>query len=237
MEGITALRRALELNPTSAKYRMALVSTEIAELDLVRAENDLTPYLNAHPDDWQVNYYMAVILNQKPRTADNLRLGIAHAEKALPGMMHDPHIYNLLGLLFLASGRTQAAYRAFLEGYKISPHSKEMLHGLLDCDNRQGDTREAALVASYLDKEAANENQIDQLKHTLGYNHKDTGAALELAHLYEVTGKQQQAFGLFVQALHEAPDDPRIRPAFSALLQRTGQSAMAKQILKPDFTP
>ena len=237
MEGITALRRALELNPTSAQYRMALVSLEIAELDLVRAENDLTPYLSAHPDDWQAQYYMAVILNQKPRTPDNLRLGLMHAEKALPGMIHNPQIYNLLGLLFLASGRTQAAYRAFLEGYKISPHSKEMLHGLLDCDNRQGDTREAALVASYLDKEAANENQIEQLKHMLGFNHKDTGAALELAHLYEVTGKRQQAFNLFVQALHETPDDPRLRPAFSALLQRSGESAMAKQILKPDFNP
>ena len=237
MEALAALRRALALDPGSAKYLIAIVALEINNLDLTRAENDLTPYLKAHPEDYQAHYYMGVILNQKPRTPENVRLGIAQAELALPSMLHDPHGYNLIGQLFLADGRTEAAYRAFLEGYKISPHSQAMLHGLLDCDIRRGDTREAALIGSRLEQEATRDNQVEHLKHVLGFNHKDTRSMLELAHLYEETGRQQQAFALFVQSLHETPDDPRIRPAFSAFLLRSRQPGMAKQILRPDFIP
>ncbi len=237
MDAVAALHRALALDPGSAKYLMALVSLEISNLDLTRAESDLAPYLAAHPEDYQGHYYMAVILNQKPRTPENVRRGIEQAELALPSMAHDPHGYNLIGLLFLAAGRTEAAYRAFLEGYKIDPHSQAMLHGLLDCDIRRGDTREAALIGARLEQEAARANQIDHLKHVLGYNHKDTASMLELTRLYEETGRQQQEFALFVQSLHETPDDPRIRPAFSAFLLRSKQPGMAKQILRPDFMP
>ena len=194
MDALAALRRALALDPGSAKYLIAIVSLEINNLDLTRAENDLTPYVKAHPEDYQGHYYMAVILNQKPRTPENVRLGIEQAELALPSMVHDPHGYNLIGQLFLAAGRTEAAYRAFLEGYKISPHSQAMLHGLLDCDIRRGDTREAALIGTRLEQEATRDNQVEHLKHVLGFNHKDTLSMLELARLYEETGRRQQAF-------------------------------------------
>ncbi len=237
MDAIASLHHALSLDPGSAKYLIALVALEISNLDLTRAESDLAPYLKAHPEDYQGHYYMAVILNQKPRTPDNVRRGIEQAELALPHMIHDPHGYNLIGLLFLAAGRTEAAYRAFLEGYKIDPHSQAMLHGLLDCDIRRGDTKEAALIGTRLEMEATRANQIDHLKHVLGYNHKDTASMLELARLYEQTGRRQEAFGLFVQSLHETPNDARIRPAFSAFLLRSKQPAMAKQILRPDFMP
>ena len=237
MEALAALRHALALAPGSPKYVIALVSLEIDSLDLSRAENDLTPYLKAHPEDFQGHYYMAVIYNLKPRTPDNIRLGLAQAELALPHMLGDTHGYNVLGELFLAAGRPVAAYRAFMEGYKIDPHSQQMLHGLLHCDTRLGDMREADLISARLDREAAAENQMEHLKHVLGFNHKDPAAVLALAGLYEGTGRHRQTFDLFTQAIREMPDNPKIRAAFAVFLSRARRPDMAKQVLQPKFVP
>ena len=236
-EALVALRRALALAPGSAKYLIPMVSLEVAELDPTRAENDLAPYLKAHPEDYQGHYYMAVICNLKPRTPENLRLGIEQAELALPHMLHDPHGYSVIGDLFLAAGRPQAAYQAFMAGFKIDPHSQQMLHGLLYSDTRMGDTKEADLIAARLEQEAARDNQMEHLKHVLGFNHKDTAAVLELAKLYEGTERKRQTFDLFVQATREMPGNLEVRSAFSAFLLRSKQPAMAKQVLHTTFVP
>lgn len=232
-----ALRQSLDLDPSSVAYRLALVSLEIDNLDIARAERDLAPYLSGHPDDLQAHYFMAVILNQKPRTPENVRLGIDHAERALPFMLRDPHIYGLLGTLFLAAGRTAAAYRVFTEGYRVAPHYLPILRGLIDCSTRLGRTQQAAEAGSQLEKEAARLNEIEHLKNVLGFNHRDVASALKLARLNEEAGRQEQALGCYVQILRGVPHDQRIRRSLSAFLRRSGRPDMAQRVLRPDFVP
>lgn len=236
-EAIRALRQALALKPTSTDYLLALVAVETDNQNAAQAERDLAPFIATHSDNARANYYMALILNQKPRTPENIRLGLHYATLALPGMTHSPQIYHLLGLYLLAAGRTKDAYQTFLIGYQIAPHSPEMLHGLLECDARLGDEKESSLIATRLDQEETRNNEIEHLKHVLGFNHKDIGATLRLAQLEEAGGRQQDAVSLLAQALQQTPGDKQLHSALSALLIRIGRPDLAKLSLKPNVIP
>jgi len=210
---LAALRQAHRLRPGDHRYFMAMVNTELDTLDFAGAERDLGPYLRSHPRDPDACYMMAVIDNQKPRAAQNLRTAIDFAERALAGMPADARAYSLLGQLYLDSDQIQDALRVYMTGRRIAPNSEGMLRGLMDCYTRLGQTNEAASVSATFQQMLARHDRISHLTHVMGFNHHNTTAGLELAKLVEADGRYEQARAYYEQLARQAPEDRRTRQA------------------------
>lgn len=235
---LRALRKAHDLRPGDTRYLLAMVNLEMDAMDMAQAERDLAPYMQAHSDDAQAAYMMAVIYNQKPRTPENVRIALDYARRSRPGMRpSDPRAYVLIGQLLLASNKPTEALQAYSLGAKIAPQAEDVLHGLLDCYNRLGQTRQADAVAVRLQAATARHDRIGHLKHVMGFNHFDTTSGLELARLEEEDGRRQTALGYYMQLVRQSPKDPRTRAALVAFLRRSGRPDMAQKAARPDFIP
>lgn len=217
---LAALRQAHRLRPGDRQYLIALVNTEMDTLDFAVAERDLGPYLRSHPRDSEACYMMAVIDNQKPRTAENLRAATEYARRALAGMATDVRAHTILGQLYLDSDRVQDAHRVYAGGLRIAPNSEAMLRGLAVCSSRLGRPDEAAALTATLQKVLARHDRIDHLTHVMGFNHFDTTAGLELARLVEEDGRYQQARAYYEQLYRQAPHDPRTGRALASFYAR-----------------
>src|SRR5205085_12354377 len=79
---LAMLRRAHQLSPDDREYFLAMVRTELDSMEYAGVERDLSSYLLSHPSDAEACYMMAVVFNQKPRTAANLKTATGYAEKA-----------------------------------------------------------------------------------------------------------------------------------------------------------
>lgn len=235
---LAALRKAHELRPKDTRYLLAMVNLEMDAMDMAQAERDLAPYMQAHPDDAQAAYMMAVIYNQKPRTPENIRAALDYARRARPGMQPgDPRAYVLIGQLLLASNKLAEALQTYLTGAKIAPQAEDVLHGLVDCYGRLGQTKQADAVAARLQAATARHDRISHLKHVMGFNHFDTVSGLELARLEEEDGRSQAALRYYMQLVRQSPKDPRSRAALVAFLRRAGRPDMAQRAARPDFIP
>lgn len=220
---LTALRKALTLETRtkeSGQYRLALAEVELDNLDYDGVERDLTPYLQAHPDPKdpnyvKANYFMAVVYNQRPRTPENVEKALTFAQTAYPEMSTDARIYSLLGQLFLAKNGVQDALNCYLAGRERAPASEDMLHGLVQCYARLGDTKRQKIAAAQFQVLTARHNRIQHLKHLLGFNHHDVAAGLELAHLWELDGQWREAAKLYQGIAQEMPGDVRAQKAFT----------------------
>ncbi|MBV9851725.1 MAG: tetratricopeptide repeat protein [Armatimonadetes bacterium] len=236
-QALAALRRARQLRPDDRDDLLALVNLEMDVPDMDAAERDLTPWLKAHPDDAEACYFMAVIYNQKPRTPDNLQAGIGYAERALAGMARDPRPYALLGQLYLDVNRPQDALRTFQIAAQLLPNDEGVLHGLVGCYTRLGQSRQAAAAAARLQTETARHDRIAHLQEVMRFNHADVASGLELARLEEEDGDLRQAQQYYVALVQTASRDPRTHAALAAFLRRIGRPELAKQAARLDFTP
>jgi tetratricopeptide (TPR) repeat protein len=234
---LAMLRRAHRLRPTDRRYFLALVNTELDSLEFAGVEQDLAPYLRAHPQDADACYLMAVVYNQKPRTPANLSSAIDFGERALAGMAEDVRACTLLGQLYLDAGRPRDALRVFTAGRRAAPTAEGILRGLADCYTQLGDRSAAAAVNAEFQKVLARRDRIVHLTHVMGFNHHDTTAGLELARLVEVDGRLTQARAYYEQLVRQAPSDPRPRHALAGFYKRMGELDRARQALQPTFTP
>lgn len=235
---LAALRKAHELRPSDTRYLLALCNLEMDAMDMVQTERDLAPYMKAHPDDAQAAYMMAVIYNQKPRTPENVRTALDYARRAQPGMRSgDPRAFVLMGQLLLASNKPAEALRDYETAAKIAPQAEDVLHGLVDCYGRLGQTKKADTVAARLQAATARHDRISHLKHVMGFNHFDTTSGLELARLEDEDGNQKMALRYYMQLVRQSPKDPRARATLVAFLRRAGRPDMAQRAAQPDFIP
>jgi tetratricopeptide (TPR) repeat protein len=234
---LAMLRRANRLRPGDRRYFLAMVNTELDSLEFAAAERDLTPFLHAHPQDAEANYLMAVVCNQKPRTPANLRSAIAFGERALAGIRDDARACVLLGQLYLDADRPRDALRVYTDGRRSAPGAEGILRGLGECYARLGRHAEAATVNAEFEKVVERRDRIAHLTHVMGFDHHDTSAGLELAHLVEADGRLLQARAYYEQLVRQAPNDPRTRRALAGFYKRIGEPDHAHQALKSAFTP
>ncbi len=236
-QALAALTYAHAKRPDNPDYLTALVYADMDQSRLRDAEMVLTPYLSAHPGDTQAEFQMAVIQSLKPRTPETLKAALEYAQDAEPGMTGDMRLYSLLGTLYLDNHQPAQALAVFQRGQRVSPQSEVVLHGLTDCAIAMGDKAAAARYGEQLRMAAARHDQIEHLKHVMGFNHDDTTSGLKLAHLEEEDGDLKQALIYFTQLVRQAPKDPRTRPALAGFFRRYGQPALAKRVLTSDEIP
>lgn len=234
---LDALRRAHALEPDNARYLVQLAVTEMDIEDMRAAEQDLAPYAQAHPQDALACYLMGVIQTQKARTPENIAQAFRYARLAQAGMANDARIYNLLGELYLKTGRPVDALHIYQAGLHVAPNDEGILHGLVQGFTQVHDAVAVQYIAKLLQTAQARHNQIDHLKHVLGFNHADIPACLELGRLEESEGNPAQAQNYYVSAVNQAPNNPLTRSALAAFMRRTGRPDMARQALRPDFIP
>lgn len=236
-EALAALRHASHLRPDDQRFLMGVVTLEMDGLDMQGAERDLSPYAQTHPHDGEICYMMAVIYNQKPRTQHNLQAALEYAQRAQIAMPHDKRIYNVLGQLYLDLNQPDDALRIYSVGRDLAPNNEDILHGLVVCYTRLGDSNKAASLAVELQKATARHNRIDYLTHAMGFNHLNTNAGLELARLEEEDGRDDLALAYYTQLVRQSPHDPGTHPALAQFLKRAGRPDLARQALRPDFMP
>jgi cytochrome c-type biogenesis protein CcmH/NrfG len=234
---LAALRRAHALAPENRDYLIALVNTELDSFNYAGVEQDLAPYLRTHPNDAEACYMMAVVYNQKPRTPQNLHTAIDFAQRALAGIPADARAYTVLGQLYLDAGRPRDALRVCTAGRRAAPHAEGNLRALMDCYTRLGQSAERASVAAALQKVLARHDRINHLTSVMSFDHQNTAAGLELAHLEEEEGRYARAQAFYEQLVRQAPDDPRLRHALSGFYQRRGSPDKARRALRPQFIP
>jgi Flp pilus assembly protein TadD len=180
---------------------------------------------------------MAVVYNQKPRTAANLRMALDYAERALVGMQADARAWALLAQLYLDADRPRDALRVCTQGRHVAPNEEGILRGLAEAYRRLGRTADAASVTREFQNVLARHDRITHLTHVMGFNHRDTAAGLELARLVEADGQLTQARAYYEQLVRQAPKDPRTRPALAGFYTRMGRPEKARQALRPSFVP
>lgn len=234
---VAMLRRAHQLRPNDRQYFTPLVQTELDSMDFAAVERDLSPYLRAHPGDPDACFMMAVVYNQKPRTAPNLQSAIDLARRALAGKPRDARVYALLGQLYLDAGRTRDAVQVCTAGQRVAPHAEGILHCLIDADTRLGRTADAAAVSRTLRQVLARHDRVSYLTYAMSLDPHNIAAGLELAHLAEADGRYAPAQRFYEQLVRQAPDDPRLRRALSAFYRRMGRPDQARRALKREFTP
>jgi tetratricopeptide (TPR) repeat protein len=236
-DAIKALRLAHRLDPKNGKYVVDLAGVEMDNDDMDDAQRDLTGYLAGHPNDPFACYLIAVIYNQKPRTTSNLNMALMYAERSYSTGNAPSNIYPLLGQLYLSADRVQDALNTCLIDLHNNPNDTDVMATLIACYNRLGQTKKAGEVSSKFQALTLRHNLIDHLRHALGFNPNNISDGLELAKLLAEDGQTDEARNDYLFLLHQAPHDPRIRPAFAAFYKSVDQPALAKQILVPSSTP
>ncbi len=236
-EAMPALRRAHQLRPQDRRFFIALVNTEMDALEIEPAERDLIPYLQAHPTDAQACFLMEIVYDHKPRTPENLKAAIDYGRRAIAGMPNDEQAYTVLGQLELYAGDTRRALNVYGAGLRRWPNSPGIIHGLVECYTRTGDTRRRELAAADFEKVTRLHDRIEHLKHVMGFNNHDLSSGLELARLEEERGNTRQAGVYFEQLVRQAPKETRAREALVAFYRRQGREDLARNAARPDFTP
>lgn len=240
-DAIAALRKAHQLDPTNNRYLLSLVNVEM-DLDLMpAAEQDLTPYAQAHPDDAWASYLMAVLYNEKPRTPENLRQAISYATRSASINNAPRPAFTLLAQLYLNSGQFADAERACQAGMQRNPNDTELMAQFVRCESLLGRSQVAAKTASELHMLQTRHDRIDylgrHLKMLTVFHSSDVPLGLELAKLEEEDGKLKEARTYYVTLVHLAPNDPRTRTALAGFLRREGRPDLAQQALNPKFVP
>ena len=234
---LAALRRAHALRPDDPDFFHELVLREMTTGDFPAAEQLLTSWLPAHPQDAWACHLMAVVYEKKPPTPPTLQTALGYEKRAQAGLPDDLRIYITLGTLSLAANRPADALRAYQAGLRLEPTSGLMLHGLMTCYTRMGQPQQAAAAAARLQTTTMLINRIAHLQDTLRLNPSDVAAGLELAHLEDVDNNPSGAQNYYQQLMHTTPHDQRIRAALAAFYLRHGKPEMAKQAMRLDFVP
>lgn len=236
-DALAALRRAHTLRPDDPRFFIGMVNLQMDAGETAEAERALAGWLAKRPDDRQACFLMAHIYNLKPRTPEHIERALQYVRRALPGMRREGRAYGLMGQLYLDSGRPRAALRAYLDARRVAPGSESVLSGLARCYGRLGDAGQAARFAREAEKASARHDRIEHLRHTMGFNHFDIPAGLELARLNEEDGNIGMARAYYEQIVRQSPRDPRTRPALAAFYKRQGRIERAQRALRPDFLP
>ena len=234
---LAALRRARQLRPDDRDDLLALANLEMDVPDMAAAERDLTPWLKAHPDDIEACYRMGVVYSWKPRTPDNVRIGTGYAERVVATRPRDPRPYALLGQFYLDAGRPQDALRTYLAIAPLQANDEDILHGLVECYTRLGQSRQATAAATRLNAVTARRDRIKHLEFIARLNPSDIGSGLELARLQEEDGQLDPAEATYRRLVRAAPHDPRTRPALATFYRRMGRGDLARRAANPDFVP
>ena len=218
-----ALRRAFALRPLDRGIALALAYMDVRSSGVADARLHLLPYLQAHPEDGEANYLMALILLQQPPAPPTLQEALTDAQRAQTALPRDPRAYGVLSQAYLGLHRPQDALRTDLDGMRVDPHSTEILNGLVVAYAQLGNAKGAADAAVRLERESRLKNQISHLTTIANLNPADVTPALRLARLEEEDGQTGQALKDYEHALTLAPHDPRPRLALAAFLRRAGR--------------
>lgn len=232
-----ALERAHTLSPDNWHVVLKLASVEMDLMNMGQAEQDLAIYLKKYPNDALACYLMAVIYNQKPRTAANVRTAAAYAERSLDTGEAPDNLYPLLAQLELSMGKVATAQTVCLAGLKHQPNNQSLLSILINCDTRQGQIQQAAQLSTQLQTLTLRENQIDHLKHVMGFDPANISAGLQLALLEQQVSNLSDAEKDYVLLIRQAPQNIAVRRAAAAFLRRTGRPHLARQIMNMHFVP
>lgn len=231
---LAALQQAHRMKPTDPDYLKEMVRLEISLNALTQAEQDLSPYLQAHPDDAWACHLMGVIDEKKP---DSLQAALDYELRARAGLPNDLRIYVTLGNIYRDLNRFQDAVEVYRAGLRIDPNTVEMLQGLTASYKRLGNAQQTEIAAARLHQVTQRHESITHLQDLLTLNHNDISSGLELAHLEEQDGNDTAAHGVYVQMLHQAPTDMRTHRALADFYRKHGNPDLAAKAMQPDYLP
>lgn len=234
---LAPLSRAHQLRPDDRDYLVELVRIEIENVAFVQAEQDLAPYLQAHPSDGWACHLMGVIFELKSYDPANWKTALTYEQRAQALLPNDPRVYMTLGDLYFDLNRPADGLKAFQMGRRLLPNSEAMLHGLVKGYNRTGNRPAAAASAAALQILAARHQKITYLQEQMSLNPANVASGIALARLEEEVSDPATALNILGHLVQNAPQDPRPHQALSDFYLRHQRPGLAKQALRLDYRP
>ncbi|WP_242372393.1 tetratricopeptide repeat protein [Anaeromyxobacter sp. SG26] len=210
---IEAWRKALELNPNSREASHELCRALLQNGETDRAVAELDRHLARFPDDWQLAFEQARLLQWSRyayRSKDAvryLRMGLGRRDD--PARRHE--LARLLGRDRATLDEALAEYRTLLSGAPEDAALRDEWLKLLLWDRRHRD------------------EAVRELERRLAASPGDERAARELARITaEDPRRAGEAAGRYAALLERHPDDPDLRLGRARALARAGRRDEAR---------
>ncbi len=220
---IPLLRRGVQGRPGTRDLVFALLRSELQSSDFAGTQRDALAWLAKHPGDSEALLAMAKAYSGQPHTPENVRLGTQYSEQAARAAPDNAEGWAYLGKFHMDANRIPEAITAFKRGYEVQPYSTIILHGLVSCYARTGQTALRQKMAKELQVVNARYDRIsvvNEIIHQSGG--KDIDADLELSRLEVQVGNIATAGKLYRQLLNAYPDNPKVKEAVVAYLRYIG---------------
>lgn len=235
--GLAAMRRANALRPNDSAIVRELAQQEINVRDFASAERDLAPFAQAHPQDAEAAYLMAVIALAKPPSPANLQTGLHYAQIAAGAEPTDPDCQSVLGQLYLNARQPDRALPVYQAAVRANPTSEKILFGLVTACTRLGNPKAAAAWSTVFHQMALRHNDLRHLVLLLKATPNDLAARLRYAALLTDDAQFRPAQVQYERCVREHPRDPRTHPALAAFFKHLGFPDEARKAARPDYVP
>jgi Flp pilus assembly protein TadD len=209
-----AYRRALQLDPSrlGARYGLALSLNGLGRF--AEAEAECRALLSASPREargWSALGAILTSRNRLPEAESAYRRALALNPRLGP-------VHQQLGALLARLDRAEEALSALARAHSLGTRGFEL-------------SLARARALAQLGRLAEAEGEFAQAVQVAP---RHAQAQLELARLRQTSGDADFARSL-IAAVREAPEDFELRAKLTALLTRTGQAAVAEQLLRVEL--
>jgi eukaryotic-like serine/threonine-protein kinase len=226
LEALRALARTFAIDPLAPASLALLGSALIDAGDPLAAENVLRPAQRRHPGDAELNYCLALCLEELARRDEAIRFYTA-ARSIRPEMGHDlAHALEL-------KGEWPEAIALFEDLTRLRPTNGRHFMCLGQALQRRGRARESGLAL-----EAA----IASLTKKIRERPDDNWAHANLGNALKSVGKLDEAIAEYRESIRLRPDEPRHYTSLAGILVDQGKVDEAIALireamrLKPDHT-
>jgi len=220
-----ALQRAHALKPDDRDYLFGLIQLEMMRSDFESAARNLEPWMRLHPNDAQGCHLQALLLEQRPPTAENLAAALDLERRAHAGAPHNTDAIDGLGDVTLKLNRPAEAIPIFLQAATLDPDDEKARNGLLRCYQRLGRVSDAETMARTIATLEARRQRIAHLADAFSFHSNDVAVGLELAALYEAQDRFSSARDILSRLTAHAPDSTVARKSLADFLARHPASA------------
>jgi Flp pilus assembly protein TadD len=212
---IEAMRRARDLDETSAHYWEFLIDSLISTDDTYKALVEAIQAQKKFPDNPEIQYWFAIAsyyVAESPLT----KLALRNLREADPA---SPRVLLVEGLLYRKQGKAQEAMQTFTQAVEKGVPDAHLLLGILHKEN--GDYE--AAEREFREAENANPGNGQVL--------------LELGKLLLVRGNLKEAQTRLERALAAMPDKAGVHYQLGLLYGRLGETEKAQQHLRRSRQP
>lgn len=248
-DALTALKKALSINPDFAPAMAAISELQIKQGNIEKAIADIRHQLRQSPDNPHYMIMLAGLINNHASSADEALALLAKARETAPDI---PRIYSMTASILIQQGKIEEAIENYQAMIRQNPETIEGRMALGTLMEQSGNKTEAMKAYSrVLEIRPGFAPAANNLAWLIAKSEQpDLGEAMRLAlmakeaypedphiadtlgYIHYKRGSYQLALTQFTQAIEKRPDMPVLHYHLGLTLHANGQTAEAKNALE-----